>query len=157
MLPVPPTPDESSTDPKLSSKYTTPVVLVDNKAASGIQALFTGRLLFTQSSLTSPNDVFIIRNLKRFEDEISQSDVPLSFNGKAEQITRFTEADLKGKALSEGEEFWFKGANDKKVQGWALKPKGWQSNQKKKYPVLLLIHGGKSRLAVMYVASDQNI
>jgi dipeptidyl aminopeptidase/acylaminoacyl peptidase len=119
------------------------VALTDGKAASGIQALFTGRLLFTQSSLTSPNDVFIIRDLKRFEDEISQSDIPLTFKGKAEQITRFTEADLKEKSLSEGEEFWFKGAEHKNVHGWALKPRGWESGQKRKYPVLLLIHGGR--------------
>ncbi|KAF9468512.1 Alpha/Beta hydrolase protein [Collybia nuda] len=142
VLPIPPTPSESSTNPKLSSKYRTPVVLVGNKAASGIQALFTGRLLFTQSSLTSPNDVFIIRNLQRFEEELSNSDVPLTFEGKAEQITHFTEAELKGKALSEGEEFWFKGANDRDVQGWVLKPRGWKHNQQRKYPVLLLIHGG---------------
>jgi len=49
---------------------------------------------------------------------------------------------LKHKGLSEGEEIWFTGALDKKVQGWILKPKGWKEGEKKKWPVLLLIHGG---------------
>ncbi|KAF5382775.1 hypothetical protein D9615_002913 [Tricholomella constricta] len=142
VLPVPPTPSTSTTDPELPKKYTLPVALTHSKAASGIQPLYTGRLLFSQSSLTSPNDVFIIRDLKRLEDSILQSDEPLRFDGQAEQITRLTESALKSKKLSPGESFWFKGANDKNVQGWALKPRGWTSNEKKKWPVVLLIHGG---------------
>jgi len=44
--------------------------------------------------------------------------------------------------LSPGEEFWFKGAADKDVQGWTIKPKGWKAGEKKKWPVILFIHGG---------------
>ena len=61
---------------------------------------------------------------------------------KVEKLTSFAEPDLKGKELSEGEEFWFKGALGKDVQGWALKPKGWKAGEKKKWPAILLIHGG---------------
>jgi Dipeptidyl aminopeptidases/acylaminoacyl-peptidases len=143
VLPVPPTPEQSTTDPRLAAKFTTPIALTHTRAASGIQTLFTGRLLFTQSSFTSPNDVFIIRNLKRWEAEIEQSEIPVPFTGKVEQITRFTENTLKGKDMSMGEEFWFKGAHDKNVQGWVLKPKGWMAGEKKKWPVVLLIHGGE--------------
>ncbi|RDB17836.1 Dipeptidyl-peptidase 5 [Hypsizygus marmoreus] len=142
VLPIPPTPSESTTHPSLDKKYTSPVALTHGQAASGIQPLFTGRLLFSQSSLTSPNDVFIVRGLKRLEDDILQNEAPLQFKGHTEQITRLTEAALKPKNLSVGENFWFKGADDKKVQGWALKPKGWKPDEKKKWPVVLLIHGG---------------
>jgi len=142
VLPIPPTPSKSTTNPILSEKYTTPVALTDSKAASGIQPLFTGRLLFSQSSLTSPNDVFVIRDLSRLEDTILQSEEPLHFEGDVEQITRLTESVLSDKNLSPGESFWFKGANDKNVQGWALKPRGWKKNEMKKWPVVLLIHGG---------------
>ena len=147
VLPVPPTPDKSTTDPKLAPKYATPVALTRSRAASGIQTLFTGRLLFTQSSFTSPNDVFIIRGLKRWEADIEQNENPVPFTGQVEQITRFTENSLKGKDLSAGEEFWFKGADDKNVQGWVLKPKGWKAGEKKKWPVALLIHGGRPDLS----------
>ncbi|KAF7422399.1 hypothetical protein PC9H_010555 [Pleurotus ostreatus] len=142
VLPVPPTPGASTTHPKLDKKYTTPIPLTHSAAASGLQTLFTGRLIFTRSSFTSPNNVFIIRGLKRFETELEQSDSSLQFSGVVEQVTRFNENELQGKNLSEGEEFWFTGAEDKKVQGWVLKPKGFKAGEEKKWPAVLLIHGG---------------
>lgn len=102
-------------------------------AASAIQPLTNDRLLYTQSSFTSPNDVFIIRGLKSLHD---------GHGLEHEQITRFTADNLKGKNLDEGESFWFEGANKRQVQGWALKPKGWKKDDKKRWPVVLLVHGG---------------
>jgi dipeptidyl aminopeptidase/acylaminoacyl peptidase len=75
------------------------------------------------------------------------SNNPLPFRGQIEQITRFTDDELKGKNLSEGEEFWFKGADDKDIHGWALKPRGWKVNEIKRYPVVLLIHGGSFQVS----------
>lgn len=100
---------------------------------SGIQPLPNGRLLFTRSSLTSPNDVFVIRGL-------SESDVDVS-KTKIEQLTKFTEDALKSKTLNPGEEFWFDGA-EKKIQGWIVTPPGFKKGEKKAYPIVLLIHGG---------------
>ncbi|KAG5638713.1 hypothetical protein H0H81_010695 [Sphagnurus paluster] len=142
VLPVPPTPAKSSTNPDLGKKYTKPMALTKGKAASGIQPLYTGRLLFSQSSLTSPNDVFVIRDLQRLEASILQSDEPSDFEAHVEQITRITEDALKDKNLNPGESFYFKGAEHKDVQGWAVKPHGWKAGEKKKWPVVLLIHGG---------------
>ena len=59
------------------------------------------------------------------------------------QITNFTSADLANKHLAEGEEFWFKGALDRDVQGWIFKPKGFEKGTEKAWPVALLIHGGE--------------
>jgi len=59
-----------------------------------------------------------------------------------QQVSWFTQAKLAEKGLSPGEEFYFVGANEKTIQGWALKPRGWMGGQEKKYPVVLLIHGG---------------
>ncbi|KAF8645180.1 hypothetical protein AX16_008007 [Volvariella volvacea WC 439] len=142
VLPVPPTPNHSTTNPELSPKYVTPVALTHRGAASGVQALQDGRVLLSLSSFTSPNDVYLIRGLKHLEDEILASDDPVTFRGNIERITQLTESQLKGKNLSVGEEFWFSGAEDKKVQGWALRPRGWSAGSIKKYPVVLLIHGG---------------
>lgn len=85
--------------------------------------------------------MFLVSGLTALQDEITANGAA-KFNGKVEQVTNFTAADLAGKDLSKGEEFWFKGANDIDVQGWILKPKGWKEGQKKAHPILLLIHGG---------------
>jgi dipeptidyl aminopeptidase/acylaminoacyl peptidase len=141
VLPVPRTPDQSTHDPNLPAKYTKPIPLTHHHAASGVQAFPNGRLIFTQSSFTSPNDVFIIRGLKTLESDI-ESEKAVIAQSLIHRVTTFTQDLLKGKDLSKGEEFWFKGAEDKDVQGWLLKPKGWKSGEKKKWPILLLIHGG---------------
>jgi dipeptidyl aminopeptidase/acylaminoacyl peptidase len=78
---------------------------------------------------------------------MTNSITPVPFGGQIEQITRFTKDELKGKNLDEGEEFWFKGANEKDIHGWALKPKGWKANETKKWPVVLLIHGGSLQIS----------
>ncbi|KAJ3574733.1 hypothetical protein NP233_g1569 [Leucocoprinus birnbaumii] len=138
-LPIPPTPSHSSTNPQLDKVYTEPVELTSSGSSSSIYPLHPGRLLFTRSSLTSPNDVFLIQHLPRSLNEYTSSQNP---RGDIQQVTRFTESSLAPKGLDPGEDFWFSGANDKKIHGWALKPRGWKEGQKKKYPVVLLIHGG---------------
>jgi dipeptidyl aminopeptidase/acylaminoacyl peptidase len=144
VIPVPPTPKHSTAHPDLPSKYTTPVALTEGGSAGGIQTLPNGRLVFSRSSLTSPHDVFIFRGLKHLEDSIEadHEKTPAVFTGQLEQVTHFTEDVLKAKNLDAGEEFWFKGANDNDVQGWVLKPKGFKVGEKKRWPVVLLIHGG---------------
>lgn len=142
VLPIPPTPKASTTHPELAKKYTTPVVITDTAAASGLQALPYGRILITRSSFISPNDVYLISGLKSLEIEIQQSDDIVTFKGQVSKLTHFTQDTLKGKQMSNGEEFWFKGANNVDIQGWILKPYGWKEGQKKKYPGLLFIHGG---------------
>jgi dipeptidyl aminopeptidase/acylaminoacyl peptidase len=140
-LAVPPTPDASTAHPDLEAKYTTPVPLTHTGAASGVQTLPNGGIIFSRASLTTPNDVYVIRDTKTLEKDILQGG-KAQFKGNVERITRFTEEKLKGKTLVEGEEFWFEGAEDRQVQGWTLKPPGFKEGEKKKWPVLLLIHGG---------------
>ena len=142
-LPVPPTPSQSTTHPKLDAKFTTPTLVYLSNAASGLQILPSDRILFTQSSLASPNDVWILKDLKPLEKAILAGDQVGSVQTQAERITNFCESDLKNKKLSQGEEFWFKGADNKDVQGWVVKPKGWKHGEKKKWPVILFIHGGR--------------
>ncbi len=47
---------------------------------------------------------------------------------------------LKERILAETEEIRYKGFNDKEIQGWIVKPPGFDEN--KKYPLVLEIHGG---------------
>ncbi|KAJ6605658.1 Alpha/Beta hydrolase protein [Mycena sp. CBHHK59/15] len=141
-LPVPATPEESATHPMLGAEFHAPVPLTHDGAALAIQSLPNGSLLFSKSSFTSPNDVYLIRDLNDFERNIKGSRKGLEFKGKIEQITSLTANALAGKDLIQGEEFWFKGALNRDVQGWIFKPKGWKKSDKKKWPVALIIHGG---------------
>ncbi|KAI0688887.1 alpha/beta-hydrolase [Earliella scabrosa] len=129
-LPVPPTPDTSSHDPSFSDEFRTPRELTSTGAVSSIQPLSEGRLVFTRSSLTSPNEVFVMRGL-------NESGKPA-----VDQLTKLAAAGLKGKSLDTGEDIWFEGAEGKQVHGWAIKPPGFKKGDTKKWPILLLIHGG---------------
>ncbi|CAL1712862.1 unnamed protein product [Somion occarium] len=137
-LPIPPTPSRSTTDPDLPKEYETPTALTHSGTVGDIQALSNGRLLFTRSSLTSPNDVFVIRGLDGVD--LFSDDVGKKLN--IDQLTKFTEDALESKNLSPGEDFWFEGAEGKNVHGWIIKPPGFKEGEKKKWPVVLLIHGG---------------
>jgi dipeptidyl aminopeptidase/acylaminoacyl peptidase len=56
------------------------------------------------------------------------------------QLTHENDALVAQLALNPAEDFWFKGAGGDSVQGLIVRPPNWQAG--KKYPVLLLIHGG---------------
>ncbi|KAF8583105.1 alpha/beta-hydrolase [Ramaria rubella] len=132
-LKVPPTPS-SSASPLTALPH--PIALTHTHSASSVQPLPNGRVLFTQSSLASPNDVFLLSGLDTPQKPLS-----------VEQITRFGEDALKEKELDEGEEYWFKGDEERDVQGWILKPKGFSKlsatqRKGKKWPVVFMIHGG---------------
>ncbi|THU96790.1 hypothetical protein K435DRAFT_778448, partial [Dendrothele bispora CBS 962.96] len=120
-----------------SVKPTKPLTLTRTGSVSRLQPLPNGRLLLTKSSYSSPNDLFVLRGLEAIE---ANFDAMSSL--KEEQVTHFTESALKGKNLSPGEAFWFKGVNNVDVQGWIVKPPGWKKEQRKKWPIALLIHGG---------------
>ncbi|TFK24997.1 hypothetical protein FA15DRAFT_739131 [Coprinopsis marcescibilis] len=141
-LPVAPTPSQSTTHPRLDAKYSIPVSLTSKRASSDVQVLPNGRLLFSQSSFTSPKNAFIISDLPSIQSAILEGNSDALSGLTPTRLTDFVKEELEGKYLDEGEEFWFKGAHHRDIQGWALKPKGWTPDEAKKWPVVLLIHGG---------------
>ncbi|MFB3830016.1 MAG: prolyl oligopeptidase family serine peptidase [Bryobacteraceae bacterium] len=60
--------------------------------------------------------------------------------GAAEPLTRLNEAVLNGYQLTPLEDFWVEGAEGAQVQAFLVKPPGFREDRK--YPVLVLIHGG---------------
>ena len=56
------------------------------------------------------------------------------------QVTHETDAKIAGLALRPLEEFWYVGAGGDSVQGFVMKPPQYQPG--KKYPTVVLIHGG---------------
>ena len=59
---------------------------------------------------------------------------------KVTQLTRVNEDVLAGKKLAQTEEVWYTAKDGFKVQGWIIKPPDFDA--KKKYPLILTIHGG---------------
>lgn len=60
--------------------------------------------------------------------------------GRLRPLTHFNDDWLALHFIAEPEEIWFKGADKWDVEGWLLKPPGF--DPEKKYPLLLEIHGG---------------
>lgn len=61
-------------------------------------------------------------------------------SGKTTQLTHFNKDLFKAKDLGSFEEIWFKGPDGNDLQGWILKPPGFDPEQQ--YPSILEIHGG---------------
>jgi dipeptidyl aminopeptidase/acylaminoacyl peptidase len=59
---------------------------------------------------------------------------------KLTQLTRVNDALLSQLALSQPEEIWYTSFDGKKINGWILKPPGF--DPARKYPFILEIHGG---------------
>ena len=139
------TPMPSTPKPAASSSNTQliiapfPVALTYEHSAGGLQPLSSDRLLYTKSSLNSPNNLFVLSGLDHRNESL-----------KVTQVTNFGDDVLKEKSLSPYEEFWFDGAEQIKVHGWVVKPGEWaKDNKKGTWPVVLLIHGGKLDMAFL--------
>lgn len=62
-------------------------------------------------------------------------------NGQNERkLTTFNDALQKEVAFSDAERFTYKSVDNLEIEGWLMKPYGYQAG--KKYPVVLYIHGG---------------
>ncbi len=86
-----------------------------------------------------PNGLNFTRMSTQAPNEICQ----MQFSGdepKIEQITHMNDALLSQIDMQPLESFTFKGANNDDVQGFMVKPPGFDPN--KKYPLKFLLHGG---------------
>ncbi|MGH9768631.1 MAG: prolyl oligopeptidase family serine peptidase [Blastocatellia bacterium] len=99
--------------------------LITNTASGGLTLSSDGKTMaFTRSSLTMPAEVFAAN----------------SDGGGARQLTQ-TNANLLAQIdLNKAEDFEFDGALKAKIHGFIVKPP--QFDKSKKYPMILLIHGG---------------
>jgi dipeptidyl aminopeptidase/acylaminoacyl peptidase len=95
---------------------------------------YTGnqQLFFTRQSIHAPNEIAYFDNTA--DPSINGPDFP------AIQLTHMNDALLSNIDMQPLESFTFKGANDEEVQGFMVKPSGFDPN--KKYPLKFLIHGG---------------
>ncbi len=82
------------------------------------------RLAVTLSSITRVCDLFLFEPATR----------------KFTQLTRHNDALFAGLDIPPAEELWYPSFDGKKINGWILKPPGFDPSRK--YPFILQIHGG---------------
>lgn len=102
----------------------TPKIVLDGFNA---EFAFSGdgkKLVTTRTSLTMPSEVFV-----------SAGD-----GSGLKQLTHANEAILANIELNPAEKFWFEGAEGTKVQAMLVRPPHFDAT--KKYPMLVLLHGG---------------
>jgi dipeptidyl aminopeptidase/acylaminoacyl peptidase len=90
----------------------------------------TSRLFFTRMSIAAPNEVYAF----------ALSGKSLDGTVSPEQLSHMNDAVLSPIDMQPLESFTFKGANNDEVQGFMVKPPGFDPN--KKYPLKFLLHGG---------------
>ena len=80
------------------------------------------------------------RNATQFPAEVYAADVASTGAFAAHALTHENDALVAQLAVNPAEDFWFTGAAGAKVQGFIVKPPNWKPGRK--YPGILLIHGG---------------
>ena len=85
-----------------------------------------GTLVFTRMSVQAPNEIYKISLSGEKADAV--------------ELSHLNDAVLSQVELPAQETFWFTGAEKTQVEGFLIKPPGFNPSQK--YPVKFLIHGG---------------
>ncbi|HEX5707723.1 MAG TPA: S9 family peptidase [Pyrinomonadaceae bacterium] len=88
---------------------------------------------FTRSTAHTPAEVFVT-TVADPRQRIAQGE------SAVRQLTRENEALMKSYALRPAEELTWEGAGGAKIAGWLVKPANFDAS--KKYPLLVIIHGG---------------
>ena len=102
-----------------------PKKLIANSYNSGISLSGDGKtLVFERTSLTKPAEVF----------------AAASDGTSVRQLTHQNDAILASLDMNEPETFWFEGAGGTRVQAMMIRPPDFDAA--KKYPLLVLLHGG---------------
>jgi dipeptidyl aminopeptidase/acylaminoacyl peptidase len=115
------------------------VLLLDGKPPEQVARLHADDLAFSKDG----NSLFFSRVSISAPSEIARLDVaekPKTNNLTPTAVTHMNDALLSQIEMPPMEPFTFKGANNEEVQGFMVKPPGFDGS--KKYPLKFLVHGG---------------
>jgi dipeptidyl aminopeptidase/acylaminoacyl peptidase len=104
-------------------------------------AVTSGAQLLTVSDVGKGNLAVGVRSTPVKPNDVVRFTVPAS--GATSSFTQLTSVNddvLAGKDLAQTEEIWYKSKDGLRIQGWIVKPPGFDPS--KKYPLMLEIHGG---------------
>jgi dipeptidyl aminopeptidase/acylaminoacyl peptidase len=102
-----------------------------------LQSQAEDQIIATRMSVDSPPEVYSITY--RLDPATARHDSP-SFRPVLKSITHLNDALLSQLEMQKMESFWFTSADKTKLQGFIIRPPGFDAA--KKYPVKFLIHGG---------------
>ena len=77
-------------------------------------------------------------------DEATPFEAWIQVDGEPRRITEMTKDVIGNHWIGDPEEFWFASSAGVKLQGWVMKPKGYEAGEK--YPTVLMIHGGPASM-----------
>lgn len=103
---------------KLGGKLET---IITGKTAEGFSVSDDGKIAVVAMNATAPTELYL-------------------FDGEEKKLSSFNDKLLNGLDLVGPEHFTFKNRLGRTVDGWILKPVGWETG--KKYPCVLEMHGG---------------
>jgi dipeptidyl aminopeptidase/acylaminoacyl peptidase len=102
----------------------------------GVEAVTEGKMNVGAFSLDGSGNVFAFIA----SDSMTPSELWIKDEEGARKLTELNKALLRRLRLSEPEEFWFTASDGVEVQGWIVKPQGFEEGEK--YPTVIEIHGG---------------
>ena len=101
----------------------------------------TGKQVLTVSAVTKAGMAVGVRSTPVLPNDVVTFTVPKTGTiSSFTQLTNVNEDVLAGKQLATTEEIWYTSKDGLKIQGWIVKPPGFDAS--KKYPLILEIHGG---------------
>jgi dipeptidyl aminopeptidase/acylaminoacyl peptidase len=105
---------------------------------SGPRQITQGVQMLSLASLSAAGVAVGVRTTPHQPGDVVR--LPVPGGDPIQQLTRINQDVLDGKQLAEVEEIWYESSDGTRIQGWIVKPPGF--DPKSPYPLILHIHGG---------------
>jgi dipeptidyl aminopeptidase/acylaminoacyl peptidase len=106
-------------------------------SSSAVRAVTTGPDITSLGSVSKTGIAAVTRSDASRPPEVARVDLA---KGTVVPLTHVNEAALSRIRLGAVEEFWYTSSGGARIQGWVVKPPGFNPGQK--YPLIMEIHGG---------------
>jgi dipeptidyl aminopeptidase/acylaminoacyl peptidase len=128
----------------MKGEYGSPLVLPDGKAVIATRMTADGPAEVVRVATDSPSNPAVPPHSGLYSSDgglaVSSDGALLAYESVEAQLTHLNDSLLAQLDLASLEPFWFTAADKSKVEGFLIKPPGF--DPAKKYPVKFLIHGG---------------
>lgn len=109
--------------------------------AGQVRPVTTGKHVLTVTDVSAGGLAVGVRSTPVKSNDVVTFPVPKAGTaGAFTQVTAVNDDVLAGKELAQTEELWYTSKDGLRIQGWIVKPPGFDAKQK--YPLILDIHGG---------------
>ena len=121
-----------------------------------VRAVTTGKQVLTVTDIGRTGVAVGVRSTPTLPNDVVTFAIPKTgATSTFAQVTSINEDVIRGKELAQTEEVWYTSKDGLKIQGWIVKPPGF--DPAKKYPLILDIHGGpQSMYNVAFSFARQN-